>query len=54
MMEKNDLGTLQSNVICTYSEPSRCFLTVSAAPITIATNGFYYINLSYKDKCLEK
>ena len=34
MRTKNDRGTLHSNVICAYNEPSRCFLTVSAAPFT--------------------
>lgn len=42
-IKKNGVGTLQSNVICAYSEPSRCFLTVSAAPFTTANNTFQYV-----------
>jgi len=41
---ENDPGTLQSNIICAYSEPSRCFLTISAAPFTMANNTFPYIS----------
>ena len=46
--QKNNQGTLHSNVIYAYSEPSRCFLTVSVAPITSVTKDRYYINLSLK------
>ena len=30
---KNNQGTLQGSVGCAYSEPGRCLLTVSAAPV---------------------
>ena len=45
-IKKNSMGTLQSSVMCAYSEPSGCFLTISAAPFTMANNTFHYINFS--------
>ncbi len=39
-------GTLQGNVVCAYSEPSRCFLTASAAPFTSCNMIDSYKNFS--------
>ncbi len=41
-------GTSHSNVVCAYSEPSRCFLTVSTAPFTSCNMLGSYKNLSVK------
>jgi len=49
MKKRKDRGTLQCNVVCAYSEPSRCFLTVSAAPFTLGTILGLYKKFSVKN-----
>ena len=43
---KNNQGTLQGSVVCAYSEPGRCLLTVSAAPVIKGSRQSGYIKFS--------
>lgn len=45
---RNNRGTLQSNVVYAYSESDKSLLTVSTAPFTIYYIDVGYLNLSEK------